>query len=140
MIAKQTAVLAALVILAGCSKSPQCIPVHGTVTLDGGKVPGPGYIYFTTQPAGKDVASRPGTADFDADGNYKVKTFVPGDGLLPGKYLLRVDCWQTAPNMDGKPVVSFLPQKYQNAATSGLDLTVEPDAAPITFDIKLTSK
>ena len=132
--------LVTLVLLAGCSKSPQCIPVRGTVTLDGGKVPGPGFIYFTTDSTGKEVISRPGTAEFDANGTYTAKSFVPGDGLMSGSYLLRVDCWQTAPNMDGKPVVSFLPQKYQNAATSKLELTIEPGASPITFDVKLTSK
>ena len=129
-----------LTVLIGCSNSPRCIPVSGTVTLDGAKVPGPGFIYFTTDGGAKDALSRPGTAEFDANGNYKVKTFVPGDGLMPGTYVLRVDCWKTPPNMEGKPVISFLPQKYQDAATSGLTLTVEPDARPITFDIRLTSK
>jgi hypothetical protein len=114
--------------------------VSGKVTLDGEKVPGPGYIYFTIDSTGKEGISRPGTAEFDAEGNYKVTSFEPGDGLMPGKYLLRVDCWKTPPNMDGKPVVSFIPQKYQDAAQSGLELNVEPNSKPITFDIKLTSK
>jgi hypothetical protein len=113
--------------------------VSGTVTLDGEKVPGPGYIYFNTEASGTDGA-RPGTAEFDANGKYTAKTYAPGDGLLPGKYVLRVDCWQTPPNMDGKPVVSHLPARYQDAAKSGLELTVEAGAKPITFDIPLKSK
>lgn len=126
--------------LTGCgSKSPKCIPVSGKVTLDGEKVPGPGYIYFTIDSTGMDGISRPGTAEFDADGNYKVTSFEPGDGLMPGKYLLRVDCWKTPPNMEGKPVESFLPQKYQDASRSGLELVVEAKSKPVTFDIKLTS-
>jgi hypothetical protein len=130
-----------MVLLPGCSSnSPKCIRVSGTVRLDGAKVPGPGFIYFTTEATGKDGTSRPGTAAFDADGKYKAATFVSGDGLMAGKYLLRLDCWKTAPNMEGKPVVSFLAQKYQNATTSDLELTVQPDAQPITFDIELTSK
>ena len=135
------AFLIALVFLSSCGPNgPRCIPVQGTVTLDGGKVPGPGFIYFTIDSTGKDGISRPGTAEFDAEGNYKAMSFVPGDGLMPGKYLLRVDCWQTGPNMEGKPVVSFLPQKYQDASKSGLELTVEPDAKSIAFAIKLISK
>ncbi len=127
--------------LSGCgSNTPRCIPVSGTVTLDGMKVPGPGFIYFTTATPGKDGISRPGTAEFDADGKYHVTTFVPRDGLMPGKYALRVDCWRTAPNMDGRAVVSFLPQKYQDAATSGLELTITPDAPATTFEIALMSK
>jgi hypothetical protein len=130
-----------MVSLHGCGPNrPKCVRVSGTVTLDGDKVPGPGYVYFTTGSTGKEGPTRPGTAEFDAAGKYNATTFVAGDGLIPGKYVLRVDCWKTAPNMEGKPVVSFLPQKYQNAATSGLELTVAPDASPITYDIKLASK
>lgn len=128
-----------ILALAGCgSKGPKCIPVSGKVTLDGGKVPGPGYIYFTTE--GGEGLSRPGTAEFDAEGNFKAMTFDPGDGLLPGKYLLRVDCWKTAPNMDGKPVESFIPSKYQDASKSGLELVVEANSKAITYNVELTSK
>ncbi|MBA4187850.1 MAG: hypothetical protein C0467_07515 [Planctomycetaceae bacterium] len=115
------------------------MPVSGRVSLDGGKVPGPGFIYFNTD-SGTGGSSRPGTAEFDADGNYTAKTYIPGDGLLPGKYVIRVDCWKTAPNMDGKPVVSFIPDRYQNAAKSDLTLTVEPDSKSITFNIDLLSR
>jgi hypothetical protein len=128
-----------VIFLAGCGPSmPRCIPVSGKVTLDGNKVPGPGYLYFTTE--AKEGVSRPGTAEFDAEGNYVAKTFVPGDGLMPGKYLLRVDCWKVAPNMDGKPTVSYIAPKYQNAATSELELTVDANARTVTYDVKLTSK
>ncbi len=131
----------AILVAAGCgSGEPKCIPVSGKVTLDGGKVPGPGFIYFTTDGTGKVITSRPGTAEFDAEGNYRAQSFVPGDGLLPGKYTLRVDCWKTAPNMDGKPVVSFLPRRYQDASQSKLELNVEQDAKPVTYNIDLLSK
>ena len=134
-------ILLVMLFLNGCgSKLPKCVPVSGKVTLDGEKVPGPGYIYFTIDSTGTESISRPGTAEFDADGNYKVTSFEPGDGLMPGKYLLRVDCWKTPPNMEGKPVESFIPQKYQDASKSGLELVVESKSKPIKFDINLTSK
>lgn len=133
--------LFAAAVVAGCgSGGPKTVPVSGTVTLDGGKVPGPGFIYFNTDGTGSAGTSRPGTAEFDADGRYRAMTYTAGDGLLPGKYVLRVDCWKTAPNMEGKPVVSFLPNRYQDAAKSDLTLTVEAGASPITFDIALKSK
>lgn len=139
--ARGLAVFVLIALAAGCGTGePKCIPVSGKVTLDGGKVPGPGFIYFTTDGTGKVVTSRPGTAEFDAEGNYRAQTFTTGDGLLPGVYALRVDCWKTAPNMDGKPVVSFVPQRYQDASRSKLELTVEPDAKPITHNIDLSSK
>lgn len=134
-------VIVSLFTLCGCGPSgPQCVPVSGKVTFNGGKVPGPGFIYFNIDISSGAASSRPGTAEFDADGNYTTKSFVPGDGLLPGKYVLRVDCWKTPPNMDGKPIVSYIPDKYQNAAQSGLTLTVEPDLKPVTFNIDLTSR
>jgi hypothetical protein len=133
--------LVAVLLVAGCgSGEPKCVPVSGKVTLDGGPVPGPGFIYFNSDGTGKEITSRPGTAEFDAEGNYRAKTFTDGDGLLPGKYVIRVDCWKTPPNMQGKPVVSFLPPRYQDAAQSKLELTVEPGAKPITYNIDLSSK
>lgn len=127
-------------VLAGCADGPRCVPVSGRVTLDGGPVPGPGFVYFNTAATGEGGASRPGTAEFDAEGNYRATTFAAGDGLLPGRYVIRVDCWQTPPNMEGKPVVSFLPTRYQDAARSGLELVVPADARPVRYDIELKSR
>jgi hypothetical protein len=126
--------------LLGCGPTePKCIPVSGKVTLDGGAVPGPGFIYFNPDPDQTGLM-RPGTAEFDAQGNYKAKTFTPDDGLLPGKYKLRVDCWKTPPNMEGKTVVSYLPGKYQDAAKSELEFTVDASKKSLTFNIDLKSK
>jgi hypothetical protein len=107
------------------------------VTLAGGDLPAGGTLWFTPEEAAAGFAMRPGTADFAADGAYRVKTFVPGDGLLPGRYRVRVDCWKVPPNMEGKPTQSYLPAKYQNPQTSGLELEVKPDGDPITFDIDI---
>lgn len=135
------ALLTVLILQVGCgSNTPKCIPVSGKVTLDGARVPGPGFIYFNLGEPEQTGLARPGTAEFDAEGNYQATTFKPRDGLMPGKYVLRVDCWKTPPNMEGKPVVSFLPQKYQDAAKSGLALTVEPEAKSKTFNIDLKSQ
>lgn len=129
-----------VVLASGCGPSgPKMVPVSGKVTLDGGKVPGPGFIYFTTDGEPGSLA-RPGTAEFDAEGNYRAKTFTDGDGLLPGKYRLRVDCWKSPPNMAGQPVISFLPNRYQNAAESKLELVVKPDDRSLTFDFDLKGK
>ena len=50
---------------------------------------------------------------------------------------LVVECYETPPNMEGKPVKSFIDKKYTNGETSGFDLVVEPGAKPIEFDIAL---
>jgi hypothetical protein len=124
--------------LPGCGRDrPKTVPVRGRVTLAGGDLPAGGTLWFTPEEAAAGFALRPGTADFAADGAYLVKTFVPGDGLLPGRYRVRVDCWKVPPNMEGKPAQSHLPAKYQNPQTSGLVLEVRPDSAPITYDIDI---
>jgi hypothetical protein len=106
-------------LFVGCGPSgPKTIPVSGKVTLNGGPLPGPGFIYFTTEGGSVGTISRPGTAELAADGAYKAKTFTDGDGLLPGKYLLRVEC----------------------AMKSELELTVPADKPSLVHDFDLKSQ
>lgn len=115
-------------VSAGCGNGmPRTVPVSGRVTFDGQAPPGPGTVWFLTQEAAAGFPSRPATGDFDKEGYYRAKTFDPGDGLLPGKYTMRIDCWETPPNMEGKPVKSFLPSKYQSADTSGFQVEITTD-------------
>ncbi len=112
-------------LIAGCgSDMPKTVKVSGKVTFDGKAPPGPGVVYFLPQEAAKDFPLRPATGDFTADGAYKATTFAANDGLMPGKYKAYIECWETAPNMDGKPVKSFVPKKYQSVDSSGFELEV----------------
>src|SRR5207244_1962164 len=116
-----------LVIADGCgNRLPQTVQVSGRVTFDGQAPPGPGTVYFLPQEAAKGFPSRPATGDFDRAGYFKAKTFEPDDGLMPGKYTMHVECYETPPNMEGKPVKSYVPSKYQSAATSGFELEITP--------------
>ena len=130
---------AALTLAAGgCGGGrPQPVPVSGKVTVAGKAPPAGGAVWFTPEEAASGFPMRPGIGDFAADGAYQAKTFAPGDGLLPGRYKLRIDCWKTPPNMEGKPKQSYLPAKYLNPQQSGLELNVQPGADPITFDIDI---
>lgn len=122
----------------GCGNGmPRTVPVSGRVTFDGGPPPGPGTVYFLPQEAADGFPSRPATGDFDAQGQYLAKTFDPGDGLMPGKYTMHIECWQTPPNMEGKPVKSFVPSKYQSAATSGfaVEITAELPSKQVDFNV-----
>ena len=38
------------------------------------------------------------------DGVYAATTYEPADGLLPGKYKVAIECYETPPNMEGKQV------------------------------------
>ena len=122
----------------GCGGSrPQTVPVSGRVTVAGKAPPAGGAVWFTAEEAAPGFPMRPGIGDFAADGAYQAKTFTTGDGLLPGRYKLRIDCWKTPPNMEGKPSQSYLPAKYQNPQQSGLELNVKPGDDPIMLDIDI---
>jgi hypothetical protein len=60
-----------------------------------------------------------------------------GDGLMPGKYLISTECWDTPPNMQGNPSKSFVPRKYQVPQSSGfvLELTPRSRAQDVKFDV-----
>ena len=128
----------AILLITGCgSDLPRTIPVRGKVTFDGGPCPAAGTVWFLPVTAGEGSPLRPATAEFDTGGTFQAGTYNPGDGLLPGKYQVRIDCYQTPPNMEGKPVVSHVPPKYQNAQTSGweLEITGEMQSQEIDFDV-----
>jgi hypothetical protein len=137
------AVIALIGLLSsGCgSGSPRTVRVSGRVTFDGQAPPAPGTVYFLPQEAAEGFPSRPATGEFDKDGYYKAKTFDPGDGLMPGKYTMHVECWQTPPNMEGKPVKSFVPSKYQSAETSGfqVEITTEMRSQEVNLDVLAVS-
>lgn len=128
-----------LATLAGCGTDHGTIPVHGIVTLDGSPPPGPGKVMFTQIEGAPGVPHRPGFALFDASGRFQAQTFKPGDGLFAGKYGVAVECWEVAPNMEGKAVKSFIPDRYLNPSHSGFELTLSPGASATTFDIPLKS-
>ena len=110
------------------SSATNVVPVRGKVIYGGGSWPKPGTITFTG-------GQRPASADFDADGNFTVLSFDKEKGLVAGKYKVSIECWDVPPRID-KPGAekSFVPQKYRNPGTSGLEITVEP-GKPIT-DLK----
>lgn len=133
--------VALLVLVVGCGPDrPATVPVSGVVTIDGQPPPGEGTIYFAAAEAADGYPLRPATAQFDASGYYETTTFEAGDGLIPGRYKIVVHCWQTPPNMDGRPVVSYIDDRYGSAGTSGLeDLEVAADAGRLEYDLDLQS-
>lgn len=116
-------VLALAVLVLGCGAGgPKLVPVRGKVTLGGGPWPKPGALNFV--PAG--TGGRPGTADFDTEGNFTATSFNPGDGLMPGKYKVSVTCWAVPMDMRNPAAgKSAVPGKYMSADTSGFEITVE---------------
>ena len=129
----------ALATAAGCSSDlPERVPVRGTVTLGGGPLPAAGAVYFLPTEPAEGLPMRPAVGRFDTDGSFRVETFKPDDGLMPGRYQVRIDCWKVPPGGGpGSPPVSYLPAKYTRAATSGLELVIESGTAARRFDIDI---
>ncbi len=116
------------------------IHVSGTVTVDGGPVPGPGTIIFAILKSPDGFSARSGRAQFDSSGYYEATLFQPGDGLFPGTYKVGINCWKSPPNMEGRPVISFIDRKYNSASGSPLDqLVLEPGGDDLELDFDLPS-
>ena len=134
-------IFVALVFLAGCGgRDIEQVNLTGKVTYDGGPMPGPGTIYFTPTERAEGMSMQPGTASFDVDGSYAAGRFEPGDGLVPGKYSVRIHCWEVSPNTEDTTPVSFIPEKYTDATTSGLTVEIPADSGSMTKDFALVSQ
>lgn len=124
--------------LAGCGNGmPQTVKITGMVTFDGKAPPGPGIVYFLPKESAEGFPLRPATGEFGANGFYRTTTFEQNDGVMPGKYKMYIECWEQEPNMEGKPVKSHVPKKYQSAETSGyeLDISKETKAKEVNLDL-----
>jgi hypothetical protein len=133
-----SALLLSLMASSGCnSRGVPIVPVRGRITYGKGDWPKPGVVYFTGKSAAGDLPLRPAVGHFDVQGNLVVTSFDKGDGLIPGRYALGVECWEISPGMNGSPGKSYSPKKYQNASTSGLEVNADPEAGRIELDIDI---
>jgi hypothetical protein len=132
------AIAVASLALYGCGRGrPGIVPVSGQVTIDHQPCPAKATVWFTAVEAAPGFTLHPAIGDCDEQGFYRAKTFAPGDGLLPGKYRIWVACWEVPPNMEGKPVKSYLPAKYASPTTSGLELAIEPGSPAQFFNVDI---
>ena len=134
-------VIAVALILTACgSNLPKTVRVSGRVTFDGKAPPAAGSVYFLPVEAAEGFPSRPATGEFDATGHYRATTFEAGDGLMPGKYIMSIECWQSPPTLEGTPTKSYVPIKYQTAQSSGLKVDIDPSARTQTVDLDVITK
>jgi hypothetical protein len=113
--------------LAGCGKpTVLTVPVQGRITYGGGDWPKPGMLYFAPIEPAANFPQRPGRASFSPDGNFRAMTFKEGDGLIPGKYRINIECWETPPSMDaGAPAAkSYVPAKFPSEKSNDLEIDV----------------
>jgi hypothetical protein len=129
---------ACLTLWAGCGDAgPEVVPVHGRVTFDGKNPPGPGTVYFAPLATAEGVVMRPGSADFERDGNFRATAFRGREGLVPATYRVQIVCWKRAPDPTSDlRAENYVPNEYRPP-----DLTVESgEDGPIVVEYDVTNR
>lgn len=129
--------------LGACSKTPRLklpktYPVVGSVTCDGQPVAGASVMFNSIENGGYGSV-----AVTDTNGRYKLMTFSPGDGVVPGDYKVAITKLVLEGSGGDSPMASsgdpknLLPTKYADDSASGLKATVEAKPDNV-FDFALT--
>ncbi|QDU26002.1 hypothetical protein ETAA8_10740 [Anatilimnocola aggregata] len=133
---------ALLIFVAGCDTGPRMIPVSGVVTLDGKPVKNAAVMFLSTS------GGRPAEGITDAEGRYSLTTFKFGDGAVEGQHSVSVTGVESIGNpgsytpegmISGSGTqreIWFVPQKYSNPATAGIQCEVSPSQNKHDFDLK----
>lgn len=128
------ALAALFVVLTGCwgNDRPKTIPISGVVTIDGQPPGEGGKLFFTPTEVAEGYNRRPASGSFNSQGNYRVMSWTPDDGLVPGHYTVAI-----AP---GDSARTKIPRKYIQSATSGLEVDVTVDQSSIEYNIDILTK
>lgn len=132
-----------LLVVGGCSRDrrpplPKTFPVTGIVSFDGKPLSGATVMFNPT--AGDGHGS---IALTDATGRYKLTTFKPGDGVVPGDYKVAITKIELGGSRSDSPTAvapdpkNVLPAKYADDSTSGITAIVEAKPDNV-FDFALT--
>jgi hypothetical protein len=116
-------VLLLAVVSVGCGKGDPYVPVTGTVKYSDGSALKGFERMVTFQP----MPSGPGTKGASSliadDSTFSLRTLRPGDGALPGNYVVTVHAVDAV--RDGKSLVA---EVFTNAQSTPLKATVTADA------------
>lgn len=138
-------IIGAVCFLSGCSSKrpsdrPQTYPVTGIVTYQDKPVDGATVTFI-----GEKYSA---TGKTDANGRYRLTTFQPGDGAVPGEYQVIItkfiaptlqDNQESEPSGDEvqQPVFkSELPEKYANPQTSHLRAKIVSGPTELDFPLR----
>jgi hypothetical protein len=120
-------------LLAGCGSRTQ--PVDGSIVLKGG---GPAALlqgyYVNFEAVDRPVSA---TGEVEADGSFKVGTFVDGDGAVLGKH--RVSIGPRIPGYGEAPKSRIL-VKYAQPTTSGLEVTITRGTNKVVLEVEPARK
>jgi hypothetical protein len=121
----------------GCTDGgrPLTVPIHGRVTLENADWPKAGTVYFLPIEPAPNLPRRAASATFGTDGRFSSPTsWTEGDGIVPGRYRVYVECWKVEPTRAGPPPVGYAAAKYQSGATSDIEVEITPESDGETFE------
>lgn len=125
------------VLATGCGDGRRATyPVTGTVKFaDGTPLAGGTVEFESSDPTAEHLNAR---GEIQADGAFRLSTYVEGDGAIEGEHRVSVHPPQPpdSGNMSGPPPKPILHFRYRDFNTSGLTFTVKPDKNefPITVE------
>ncbi len=122
----------AVLTIAGCSGSP-VIPVSGEISFTDRATPEVCRLTFVPTDSKSAGTIRPNGGEMQADGTYRLAPHQGVEGLLPGRYIVRVSYFDLKPN--GNPDRESDWKEYTYEAE---ELVVEEDSKAITHDIEVS--
>ncbi len=138
------ALIVGISFILGCSgeggTAPSTTKVGGKITYGGGEWPHKATLSFVSVAgAASNTELHSGSADVKPDGTFTAETFAPGDGLVPGKYEVIVNCWDSdqVTNPNAK---NLAPKEFQSPGTTPLKVDVPAGSAPITVEWDVPAK
>jgi hypothetical protein len=111
-------------ILTGCGRGDPHVPVTGTVKFADGSIPKADIASITFQPAAGGPGTKGASSLIAEDGSFSLRTVKPGDGALPGDYLVTVHVTDGYPR--GKSLVA--------------DVYTKPDTTPLKATVDASKK
>ena len=126
-------VVATCLLAVGCGRRITLVPAEGRVTLDGKPLE---FGAIMVQPTAGPAAQ----GKINSDGTFRLGTFKPDDGAIPGPAKVRVICRTDVTQPGGERAYgpSLIPDRYGRFDTSGI--TVEIKAGTDPLDIALSRK
>jgi len=127
------AMVAACLLAAGCGRRIALVPSEGRVTLDGKPIE---FGAVMVQPKAGPAAQ----AKINSDGTFRLGTFKPDDGAIPGPATVRVICRKDITQPGGEQAYgpSLIPERYTRFDTSGLSVEIKAGMQPL--EISLTKQ
>jgi hypothetical protein len=122
----------AILLVAGCGRPSYQLdtaPVRGTVTLDGEPLPS-GYVVVPT------MRGRMAIGEIKPDGTYVMTTYSTGDGVQIGSQRVIVTPVPSDQKVEKRVPI---PERYQQAGTSGFTIEVKPGEEHV-LNLELTTK